>query len=146
MKEKVLLAVVDLHQKLDWPVAEVARELEELVEACGAEVIEKVFCPLKAPSASTLIGEGKVQEIANLCQTNKVDTVIFSHDLKGSQQRNLEETIMVKTIDRTQLILDIFARRARTRGYSNRTRSDFRICPYVSIVRNDAGAGTLGSL
>lgn len=111
--EKVLLVIVDLKKKNSaLPVGEMFKEMEELVSACGGEVVDSIICRNVTPSARYLIGEGKVQEIVNLLAVNAIDTVIFSHDLKGSQQRNLENDIKLKTIDRTQLILDIFARRA----------------------------------
>jgi len=73
-----------------------------------------MICYIAKPTANLLIGEGKVDEIAHLAQLHKADTVIFSHELKGSQQRNLEEVIKCRVIDRTQLILDIFAKHAKS--------------------------------
>ena len=67
------------------------------------------------PEAATLLGKGKVEELAAAARSGNVDVVIFDHDLTPTQQRNLEKTIGCKVIDRTQLILDIFASRARTR-------------------------------
>ena len=68
-----------------------------------------------APEAATLIGQGKVEEISAAVKSSGADVVIFDHDLTPTQQRNLERAIDAKIIDRTQLILDIFASRARTR-------------------------------
>ena len=68
-----------------------------------------------APDAATLVGRGKVEEIAAAVRLSRADVVIFDHDLSPTQQRNLEKPIDAKVIDRTQLILDIFASRARTR-------------------------------
>ena len=111
-KEKVLLVVVD-HKKSDpWSAKDIGEELAELVQGCRGEVVEKVFCKIEKPTAAHFIGSGKVEEIAQMCEELLIDTVVFSEDLKGSQQRNLENVIKVKTIDRTQLILDIFARHA----------------------------------
>jgi len=92
----------------------VAEELEELIHTCGAEVVDNITCICDKPTPNFFIGRGKTQEIALLSQEQGADTVIFSHDLSGTQQRNLEEVIGKKTIDRTQLILDIFARHARS--------------------------------
>lgn len=112
-KEKVLLVVVDFKKDRErWSAPDVLGEMEELVAGCGGEVIERIICHMDKPTASYLIGEGRVREIAQIVAAKGLDTVIFSEDLKGSQQRNLEETIKTKTIDRTQLILDIFARHA----------------------------------
>ena len=98
----------------DWSLEDTALELEELTASCGAEVVDNITCMRERPTPKFFIGSGKVEEIAALCQELNADTVIFSHDLSGTQQRNLEEVINRKTIDRTQLILDIFARHAKT--------------------------------
>ncbi len=74
-----------------------------------------MFQSRPAPDAATLIGQGKVEEIAATVKSSGADVVIFDHDLSPTQQRNLEKAIDAKVIDRTQLILDIFASRARTR-------------------------------
>jgi len=78
-------------------------------------VIDRVVQARTAPEAATLIGQGKVEELAAAVQSMRADVVIFDHDLTPTQQRNLERAIDGKIIDRTQLILDIFASRARTR-------------------------------
>lgn len=114
MAEKVLLVMVDFHDRKSWPVSDITQEMAELVAACGGEVVDHMVCTCPKPTARFLIGEGKVKEIAELCSVKDIDTTIFSHDLKGSQKRNLEEIIKTKIIDRTQLILDIFARRAKS--------------------------------
>lgn len=115
MAEKVLLVTVDFKERDSWFAADIEAELKELVQSCGGQVMARVIAKCGRPTPNFLIGEGKVGEIAELCAEGQIDIVIFSHDLKGSQQRNLEEVIKVKTIDRTQLILDIFARRAHSR-------------------------------
>jgi GTP-binding protein HflX len=90
-------------------------ELAELAASAGAEVVETVLQARQAPEAATLIGQGKVEELAAAVLSNAADVVIFDHDLTPTQQRNLERAVDAKIIDRTQLILDIFAARARTR-------------------------------
>ncbi len=90
-------------------------ELAELAASAGAEISERVVQARSAPEAATLIGHGKVEELAAAVKSYAVDVVIFDHDLSPTQQRNLEKALAVKVIDRTQLILDIFASRARTR-------------------------------
>ncbi len=112
MKEKILLAVVDMKVRGAWPVDEVIHEMAELVKACQGEVVGHIICPAHPPTAATLIHSGKVLEVAEMARSLGVQGVVFSEELKGVQQRNLEEALLVKTIDRTQLILDIFARRA----------------------------------
>jgi GTP-binding protein HflX len=78
-------------------------------------VVDRVIQSRAAPEAATLVGQGKVEELAAGVKSAGADVVIFDHDLTPTQQRNLEKAIDAKIIDRTQLILDIFASRARTR-------------------------------
>lgn len=112
-KEKVLLVIVTFKKsETSWTEEDLVDEMTELVRTSGGEVLDVVLCHLVAPTAPTYISKGKVEEIAALCATSGADIVIMSNDLKGSQQRNLEKAFGVKTIDRTQLILDIFARHA----------------------------------
>lgn len=97
-----------------WKTEDTANELEELVISSDVEAVNIIYSICDRPSANFLIGKGKVEEIASICMDARIDTVIFSHDFSGTQQRNLEEVIGKKTIDRTQLILDIFARHAKS--------------------------------
>jgi GTPase len=90
-------------------------ELAELAASAGAIVAARVMQSRPALEAATLIGQGKVVEVAALGESLNAGLVIFDHDLTPTQQRNLEKQLSTKVIDRTQLILDIFARRARTR-------------------------------
>lgn len=113
--ERTLLVTIKLnYEKNNWPLEDVAKELEDLVATCGVEAVDNITCVRDKPTPDLFIGKGKTEEIALLAQEEEVDTVIFSHDLSGTHQRNLEEIIGKKTIDRTQLILDIFARHARS--------------------------------
>ncbi|MBR1992819.1 MAG: GTPase HflX [Firmicutes bacterium] len=90
-------------------------ELEGLAEADGVEVIGRVIQSLERPNTATFIGKGKVEELAEMCTNMEADTVIFNDELSGVQLRNLEEAVGVRVIDRTILILDIFADRATSR-------------------------------
>jgi GTP-binding protein HflX len=90
-------------------------EFRELVESAGASVIAQVLQRRSRPDAATLIGAGKVEEIAGIAAANHADLVVFDHDLTPTQLRNLEAQLPCMVLDRTQLILDIFARHARTR-------------------------------
>jgi len=83
--------------------------------SAGAQVIRQESQSRPAPEAATLIGQGKVADLAAAARSTQADVVIFDHDLTPTQQRNLEKAIDCKVIDRTQLILDIFAARAHTR-------------------------------
>ena len=113
--ERALLVTIKLDSERDgWPTEDMARELVELARTSKAEIVEQITCMREKPTPNFFIGRGKTEEIAAICQAQDIDTVIFSHDLSGTQQRNLEEVIETKTIDRTQLILDIFARHAKS--------------------------------
>ncbi len=90
-------------------------EFEELARSAGAEVAATVIQHRVRPDAATLVGTGKIDEIEGVVASTEADLVLFDHDLTPSQMRNLEARLNCRVIDRTQLILDIFARHARTR-------------------------------
>ncbi len=90
-------------------------ELKELAQAAGALVVSTIIQNREGRDASFFIGKGKVEELKLLAQTTEADMIIFDEEISPSQQRNLEEALGVKVIDRTGLILDIFAQRARSR-------------------------------
>jgi GTP-binding protein HflX len=90
-------------------------ELRELAVSAGGEVAGEIFQRRQRPDPATLIGSGKVTEIKGAVASVAPDLMIFDHELSPSQQRNLERELEVRVVDRTQLILDIFARHARTR-------------------------------
>ncbi len=90
-------------------------ELALLADSAGARVVGSVLQERKRRDPATLIGRGKVAEVAKLAEEHGAGSVFFNDDLSPAQQRNLEKELGLKTLDRTQLILDIFARRARTR-------------------------------
>ena len=102
----------DLDQPAD--VEESLEELAALAESAGAEVTGRFKQARPALDAATLLGSGKVTELKALVDADEVDTVVFDHELTPTQLRNLDRLLQVKVVDRTQLILDIFARRART--------------------------------
>jgi GTPase len=89
-------------------------ELAVLAESAGAQIVDRMTQVRPALDAATLVGSGKVFEIKSHIEADSIDTVIFDHELTPTQLRNLERRLEVKVLDRTQLILDIFARRART--------------------------------
>ena len=88
-------------------------ELEELVKAAGGEVISKVIQRIDKINSSLFIGSGKVEEIKKYCEELDIPTIVFNDELSGAQIRNLEEKTNKKIVDRTNLILDIFALRDR---------------------------------
>ncbi len=111
--ERVLLVGIDKNL-LDEDINSSMEELSELAEASGAEVIFSVVQRKLSEDPRTLIGPGKAEEIYNYCEELDIDTVIFNDELSGSQIRNLEKIINRNIVDRTNLILDIFAQRANT--------------------------------
>jgi GTP-binding protein HflX len=114
MEKALLVSIKCFGEKELWSLEDRARELEELTVSTGGSVADNISAVIDQPTANLYIGKGKAEEIRLLAQELDVNLVIFSHDLSGTQQRNLEEVIGIKTIDRTQLILDIFAQHAKS--------------------------------
>ena len=112
--EKALLVNVATNRREKEEAEESVRELAGLAAAAGAEVARAVFQARPGVNPRYFVGEGKAAEIARLRAEAGADLVIFDHNLTAGQQRNLEDKVHAKVIDRTQLILDIFAQRART--------------------------------
>lgn len=108
---RVILAGLQLAEDISYSM----EELQGLAEAVGACVLGQMVQHLEKTNSATLIGKGKVEELAELCQNMEADTVIFNDELTGMQIRNLEEALGVRVIDRTILILDIFAARATSK-------------------------------
>jgi len=113
--ERAFLIGVELKSRQPAEVAESLAELAELAETAGAEIVGNGTQKMPTPIAATYIGKGKAEEFAAFCKENLVDTVIFDDELSPAQSRNLEKMFECKVLDRTALILDIFAQRARTR-------------------------------
>ncbi|MDI6814807.1 MAG: GTPase HflX [Dehalococcoidales bacterium] len=97
-----------------WPVEVSIDELAQLANTAGASVVGKLIQRLPMPSKTHYLGKGKLDELVSLKDSINYDVVIFDDELSPLQQRNLEEVLQVKVIDRASLILDIFAKRART--------------------------------
>ncbi len=115
--EKAVLIHVHLSAKAyrdAWPAEELEKELRQLSESAGLQILKEVSVRKDVPVPSTFIGRGKVEELHLFCHRNRPDAVVFGCDLGALQQKNLEDQLGVKVIDRTQLILDIFAQRARS--------------------------------
>ncbi|HWN94303.1 MAG TPA: GTPase HflX [Methylomirabilota bacterium] len=113
--ERVFLIGVELKNRSTWDVQDSLEELAELAQTAGGVVAGTATQKLERLLAGTFIGTGKAAELAKRCQEEDVDTVIFDDELSGAQARNLEKIFECKVLDRTALILDIFAQRARTR-------------------------------
>ena len=99
----------------DFSSDESLDELRSLATSAGAEIAGEFMQRRDRPDPATLIGKGKLEEIAGASASVSADVILFDHDLSPSQQRNIELEVNTRVIDRTQLILDIFARHARTR-------------------------------
>ncbi len=113
--EKAVLIHLATNKKEKLDAEESMEELRGLTEAAGAQVVKEVFQFREKISPKYFIGEGKVSEIISLKEEIEADLIIFDHNLSSIQQRSLENEFQGKVIDRTQLILDIFAQRARSR-------------------------------
>jgi GTP-binding protein HflX len=99
----------------EFDAEESLAELRTLAESAGAKVVGEILQRRDRPDPATLIGTGKLEEIAGAAASANANLLLFDHDLTASQQRNVEKIVKLRVIDRTQLILDIFARHARTR-------------------------------
>lgn len=112
--EKVLIIGVELNNDVT-PIENSLDELEELVNAAGGLVVARLSQKMNAINAAHFIGKGKAEEIKNYCDELDITTVVFNDELSGAQLRNLEKMINKKIVDRTNLILDIFANRASSK-------------------------------
>ena len=112
--EKAILVNLATSQREKEEAKESMTELAGLTSSAGATVIEEIYQYRPGHSPKFFIGEGKVQELSIKVKESGAGLVIFDHNLSPTQQRSLEEAIKVKVLDRTQIILDIFAQRART--------------------------------
>ena len=114
-REKAVLVGVELPSRdHKLPLDESMEELERLAETAGATVLTKFAQQVRNITPATLIGRGKVDEIQKSLSENHADLIIVDEDLTPAQQRNLEAAFKIRVIDRSQLILDIFAQRARS--------------------------------
>ena len=114
-KERALLIGTNNENRMDWETKDSLEELSRLTETAGARVETTIVQELKKVDASLFIGRGKVGEVKDYVSSHDIDVVIFDDELTPTQQRNLEESFNTKTIDRTGLILDVFAQRAKSK-------------------------------
>jgi GTP-binding protein HflX len=112
--EKAVLIGVVTQEQNEEKLEEYMDELEFLAYTAGASVHKRFSQKLSKPNPKTFIGSGKMEEVAAYIKAHEIDTVIFDDELSPAQQRNIEKLLEVKIIDRTYLILDIFAQRAQT--------------------------------
>lgn len=114
-QERAILAGLDISSpKSNWNIEDSLNELKQLAETAGAEVLAKVTQKREQPDNALFFGKGKLEELSLLIQESNANLVIFDDELSASQQRNIEQILGIKVLDRTSLILDIFAQRARS--------------------------------
>ena len=114
-RERIILVGLEHDGVSRWDLEDSMEELAQLADTAGAEVAGRVVQRLDRPTAPFYIGRGKAEEVARDSKSKGAASVVFDDELSPAQSRNLEEAMHCKVIDRTQLILDIFASRARTR-------------------------------
>jgi len=136
--EKAILVHLATSRKEKAAAEESIEELAHLAAAAGARVVDKVFQYRPRISPKYFIGQGKAEELARLKEERQADLVIFDHNLNPIQQRSLEDRIESKVVDRTQLILDIFARRAR----SNEGKLQVELARLTYLLPRLSGKGT----
>lgn len=113
VEKTVIVGIINAQQNEDQ-VTEYLDELAFLVLTAGGEVINRYTQKMSLPNAKTFIGSGKLAEVAEYVEAHEVSTVVFDDELTPAQQNNIEKTLKCKIVDRTGLILDIFAQRAQT--------------------------------
>ena len=149
-KEKVIIVHLNLNEK-DQLVESKVKEIEELARSANCIPVAHVIQNSGSINPSTYIGSGKAKEIRDMGQSLEFDAVIFNNELTGSQMKNLEDIIDCKIVDRTGLILDIFARRAKTREAKlqvSLAQLEYRLPRLMGfrnyLSREGAGIGTRG--
>jgi len=150
-REKAVLVAVKLPHDDGWSPDDTLRELALLTDTAGADVLDAIVQVRDRPDPATFIGEGKAEEVARRTQELEANLLIFDEDLSPAQARNLERLIDVKIIDRSGLILDIFARRAQSR--EAKTQVELAQLEYLlprltrqwtHLSRQEGGIGTRG--
>ena len=136
--EKVVLIGIVTREQDEDKLKEYLDELEFLTYTAGGEVVKRYSQKLDRPDPKTFIGSGKMEEVRNFVQENEVGTVIFDDELSPAQQKNVERILNCKVLDRTNLILDIFAQRATT-SYA---RTQVELAQYQYLLPRLAGMWT----
>jgi GTPase len=137
-KEKVVLVGVISGKQTEEIVREYLDELEFLVDTAGGVTMKQFTQKLDVPDRTTFIGKGKLEEITGYIKENEVDILVFDDELSPSQQRNVERAVNCRVLDRSNLILDIFALRAR----SANARTQVELAQYQYLLPRLAGMWT----
>src|SRR6201984_427577 len=149
--ERALLIGLEKQGVSKWDLQDSLEELAELASSAGAEVVDTITQKLQKPTAPYYIGKGKAESLRSALQDRQVTSVIFNDELSPAQGRNLENLLSRKVLDRTQLILDIFAQRARSR--EGRLQIELAQLQYLlprltrmwhHLSRQTGGSGTRG--
>jgi GTP-binding protein HflX len=127
--EKTVIVGIVTQNQSEEKLIEYLDELEFLTFTAGGEVIKRFWQKMEKPNPKTFLGTGKIEEIHHFVKSNEVSTIIFDDELTPSQQKNISKIIDCKILDRTNLILDIFAQRAET-SYA-RTQVELAQCIYL---------------
>lgn len=127
--EKTVIVGIVTQNQNEEKLIEYLDELEFLTFTAGGEVIKRFWQKMERPNPKTFLGTGKMDEIAIYTKENEISTVIFDDELSPSQQKNISKILDCKVLDRTNLILDIFAQRAET-SYA-RTQVELAQCQYL---------------
>lgn len=136
---RAILVGVELNSSESlWSVDDSLDELEQLARTVGFDVVGTAQQHLRTPHPATMVGRGKVDEIHELALDQRADVIVFDDELTPSQQRNLEDQLKLAVIDRSQVILDVFAQRARTRE----GRLQIELAEYEYQLPRLAGAWT----
>ncbi|WP_121667371.1 GTPase HflX [Mesonia aquimarina] len=136
-ERSVLIGVVTQYQD-EEKSKEYLDELEFLTYTAGGEVIKRFSQKLDTPNPKTFIGTGKMEQVLNFVKENNIDTAVFDDELSPAQQKNIERILKCKVVDRTYLILDIFAQRAKT-SYA---RTQVELAQYEYLMPRLAGLWT----
>jgi len=115
-RDRVLLVGLKTEKMTDQQFPEGLMELERLVDSAGGQVVGTIQQKRSQPHPQTVVGQGKIEEIALQAQTLRANLIVFDRDISASQARNLEEAIGLRVVDRTEVILDIFAQRAQSQA------------------------------
>lgn len=137
-KERVVLVGVIMGRQSEEVVTEYLDELEFLVDTAGGKTLKRFTQKLDKPDKATFVGSGKLEEIKEYIRENEVDILVFDDELSPSQQRNVERTVKCRVLDRSNLILDIFALRAR----SAHARTQVELAQYQYLLPRLAGMWT----
>ena len=137
-RERAILIGVLYHGQDESEVEDFLEELSFLTETAGAEPVKRFIQKLEAQNPRTFVGSGKIQELAKFISENKIDIAIFDDELTPSQLRNIEDALGCRILDRTNLILDIFAHRART----SHARTQVELAQYQYLLPRLTGMWT----